>query len=125
MNDYQEIWCQPRQSLKRQFVVFFDDPDQGIAVFDDEDEARTFWEKANMAWSCYLLGTLPREKGESIELLKSQREQLRKALADMLPPKLTWKERDADGFLVHHQVSAINAARSALAATETKGQSNG
>lgn len=42
--------------------------------------------------------------------------QLCKALSDMLPPKLTWKERDADGFLVHHQVAAINAARAALAA---------
>ncbi|MDJ1632708.1 hypothetical protein [Rhizobium rhizogenes] len=55
---------------------------------------------------------------ESIELLKSQREQLRKALTDMVPPKLTWKERDADGFLVHHQVAAISAARAALASTE-------
>ncbi|MDW9888894.1 hypothetical protein GOC28_08390 [Sinorhizobium meliloti] len=55
---------------------------------------------------------------ESIDLVKSQRDQLRKALADMVPPKLTWKERDADGFLVHHQVAAINAARAALAATE-------
>lgn len=62
MNDYQEIWCQPRQSLKRQFVVFFDDAEMGIAVFDDEDEARTYWEKANLNWSCYLLGTLPRQR---------------------------------------------------------------
>ncbi len=62
MTEHQEIWCQPGNMPKRQFVVFFDDPDQGIAVFDDEDEARTFWEKANMAWSCYLLGTLPRDR---------------------------------------------------------------
>jgi hypothetical protein len=59
---------------------------------------------------------------ESIELLKSQREQLRKALTDMVPPKLTWKERDADGFLAHHQVGAINAARAALASTEGAGE---
>lgn len=59
---------------------------------------------------------------ESIDLIKSQREQLRKALADMVPPKLTWKERDADGFLIHHQVSAINAARAALAALASEGQ---
>lgn len=48
--------------------------------------------------------------------------QLRKALADMVPPKLTWKERDADGFLIHHQVGAINAARAALATSEGSGQ---
>lgn len=58
---------------------------------------------------------------ESIDLIKSQRDQLRKALADMVPPKLTWKERDADGFLIHHQLSAINAARAALDATAAKG----
>ncbi|KQY22560.1 hypothetical protein ASD32_27050 [Rhizobium sp. Root483D2] len=55
---------------------------------------------------------------ESVSLIQSQKDQLRKALADMVPPKLTWKERDADGFLVHHQVAAINAARAALAASE-------
>jgi len=55
---------------------------------------------------------------ESVSLLQSQNDQLHKALADMVPPKLTWKERDADGFLVHHKVAAINAARAALSSRE-------
>lgn len=40
------------------------------------------------------------------------------ALKDMLPPKLTWKKRDADGFLIHHQAAALNAARAAVAKAE-------
>lgn len=56
---------------------------------------------------------------ESIDLIKSQHEQMRKALSDMLPPDLPWK-RDADGVLIHHKVAAINAARAALATTEGK-----
>lgn len=60
MTGHQEIWCQPGDATKRQFIVFFDDPSQDIATFDDEDEARAFWERASIDWNCYLLGTLPR-----------------------------------------------------------------
>ncbi|MGU3398828.1 hypothetical protein ACLBWS_03660 [Brucellaceae bacterium D45D] len=57
---HQEIWCQPSDQPNRQFVVLFDDPQMDIAVFDDEVAARSFWEKANINWNCYLLGTMPR-----------------------------------------------------------------
>lgn len=57
---HQEIWCQPSDQPKRQFIVLFDDPQMGIAVFDDETEAREYWQKATIDWSCYLLGTLAR-----------------------------------------------------------------
>ncbi|MBX5089370.1 hypothetical protein [Rhizobium lentis] len=54
--------------------------------------------------------------------LQVEVDQLRKALADMLPPDLPWR-RDADGVLIHHKVAAINAARAALAtATEGRGE---
>jgi hypothetical protein len=60
MAEHQEIWCQPADQPKRQFLVLFDDPQMDLAVFDDEVEARTFWEKANLNWTCYLMGTMPR-----------------------------------------------------------------
>lgn len=62
MSEHQEIWCQPGDVPKRQFIVFFDDPTQDIATFSDEDEARTYWERARIDWNCYLLGTLPRQR---------------------------------------------------------------
>lgn len=64
MTEHQEIWCQPGDAAKRQFIIFFDDPSQDIATFDDEDEARAFWERASIDWNCYLLGTLPRQKAK-------------------------------------------------------------
>lgn len=60
MTDHQEIWCQPSDQPKRQFLIMFDDPQMDVAVFDDEDKARAFWEKANLNWTCYLMGTMPR-----------------------------------------------------------------
>ncbi|NNU70411.1 hypothetical protein G9X67_34740 [Rhizobium sp. WYCCWR 11152] len=60
MTEHQEIWCQPADHPKRQFLVMFDDPQMDLAVFDNEEEARAFWEKANLNWTCYLMGTLPR-----------------------------------------------------------------
>ena len=62
MTEHQEIWCQPGDQPKRQFLVLFDDPEMGLAVFDDEGEARAYWERAAIDWNCYLLGTLPRGK---------------------------------------------------------------
>jgi len=60
MSEHQEIWCQPSDQPKRQFVVIFDDPQMDLAAFDNEEEARAFWEKANLNWTCYLMATLPR-----------------------------------------------------------------
>lgn len=53
-------WCQPGDMRKRQFLVTFDDPDCRTAVFDNEEEARAFWERANLNWNCYLFGAMPR-----------------------------------------------------------------
>lgn len=55
-------WCQPRQNgehSQRMFIVRFEDADKGDAVFDNEVEAREFWQKANDNWNCYLFGSLP------------------------------------------------------------------
>ncbi|AKF13410.1 hypothetical protein PHIN3_147 [Sinorhizobium phage phiN3] len=57
-----EAYCQPMRNgehTTRKFLVYFDDPDKGICVFDDEKAAREFWEQANIAWNCYLFGALP------------------------------------------------------------------
>ncbi|NTF17982.1 hypothetical protein G6L37_06165 [Agrobacterium rubi] len=61
MSDPQKIWCQPGDQPRRQFVVIFDDPDQAMAVFDNEVDARDFWSKASTDWNCHLLGALPQE----------------------------------------------------------------
>lgn len=68
MSDHQEIWCQPSDQPKRQFLVLFDDPQMDIAVFDDEAEARKYWEEATINWSCYLLGTLHRSAARSDQM---------------------------------------------------------
>lgn len=55
-------WCQPMDCGKhtpRRFLLYFDDPDHGNAVFDNEAEARAAYERATVAWNCYLLGSLP------------------------------------------------------------------
>jgi hypothetical protein len=57
-------WCQPTDCGKptpRKFMIYFDDPDHGIMIFDDEAEARAAFKAKNTAWSCYLFGTLPRQ----------------------------------------------------------------
>lgn len=41
-------------------MVVYEDPDMGSAVFDDEAEAREHFEKASIAWNCYLFGLMPR-----------------------------------------------------------------
>lgn len=61
MTDLQTLWCQPGDQPRRQFVVIFDDPEQSMAVFDNEVAARAFWERASIDWSCHLMGALPRE----------------------------------------------------------------
>lgn len=51
---------------------------------------------------------------KSLSEANAENERLRKALVDMLPPKLDWREADADGYYVHHKASAIRDARAAL-----------
>lgn len=56
-------YCQPMdkgEHTGQKFVVLFDDAEKPMAVFDDEFEARDFWNKANSDWNCYLLGALER-----------------------------------------------------------------
>ena len=56
-----EEWCQPKDRGKptpRKFLLYFDDPDHGNSVFDDEVEAREAFAKASLAWNCYLFGAL-------------------------------------------------------------------
>lgn len=57
-------WCQPDYEGKvhpRKFMVVYEDSEMGSAIFDDEAEAREHFEKASIAWNCYLFGLLPRE----------------------------------------------------------------
>lgn len=57
-------YCQPMKDGEhqpRQFIVWFEDRDKGIATFDDEAEARAYWENANINWNCYLFGALSRD----------------------------------------------------------------
>src|SRR3954464_16091874 len=60
-------WCQPMDQGKhgpRKFIVYFEDADQSPAVFDNEAEARKFFEAATTNWNCYLFGALPRDHAE-------------------------------------------------------------
>lgn len=55
-------WCQPNYGGKvhpRKFMVVYEDSEMGSAIFDDEAEAREHFEKASIAWNCYLFGLLP------------------------------------------------------------------
>lgn len=36
------------------WIVIFEDPDKGIAVFDNEAEARDYFERARDSWNCHL-----------------------------------------------------------------------
>lgn len=56
-------WCQPNYEGKihpRKFMVVYEDAEMGSAIFDDEAEAREHFEKASVAWNCYLFGLMPR-----------------------------------------------------------------
>jgi hypothetical protein len=62
-------WCQPMDCGKhtpRKFIVRFEDADRGDAVFDNENEAREFFERADTNWNCYLFGSLPRFRSELV-----------------------------------------------------------
>lgn len=54
-------WCQPGNVAERQWVLWFEDPDRGIALFSSEQEARAAYEAANQSWNCYLLVAAPRQ----------------------------------------------------------------
>lgn len=60
-------WCQPMDCGKhtpRKFYLYFDDPDHGNMVFDNEVEARAAFERKSTAWNCYLFGALPLSSAE-------------------------------------------------------------
>lgn len=57
--DGAEEWCQPSDIKFRTWMVWFEDSEQGISVFDNEAEARAFWEQANITWNCYLFQAAP------------------------------------------------------------------
>ncbi|ORE90219.1 hypothetical protein ATO13_23326 [Stappia sp. 22II-S9-Z10] len=57
-------YCQPMKCgvhEPRRFMVTFDDKEAGVATFESEAEARSFWLRANGMWNCYLWATLPRD----------------------------------------------------------------
>lgn len=81
-----EEWCQPSDRGKptpRRFMIYFDDPDHGIMVFEDEAEAWAAFEQKNTAWNCYLFGALPRVPGvqpsarEALETIEAQLYEMR------------------------------------------------
>ena len=43
-----------RFSPMGQWLVIYEDQDAGMAVFDDETEARTHFDEARQNWSCRL-----------------------------------------------------------------------
>lgn len=55
-------WCQPGDDAKRRWLVYFEDTEKGFSVFEDETEAREFFDKANGGgWNCYLFAAAPRQ----------------------------------------------------------------
>lgn len=60
MNTGNPRWCQPADVPARRWLLLFDDPDRGVAVYADEAEARAAWEQAQAAWNCYLFAAAPR-----------------------------------------------------------------
>lgn len=72
------------------------------------------------------LGALPKWARDEIVRLREvnvlQEQLLRDlltALKDMTPPELAWKERNAEGFQIHHDFSAIVTARAMISNAET------
>lgn len=72
------------------------------------------------------LGALPKWARDEIVRLREvnvlQEQLLRDLLAslkDMTPPELAWKERNAEGFQIHHDFSAIVTARAMISNAET------
>lgn len=59
--DGERSLCQPSydgQSNSPKYLVRFADAEVGDCYFDDEGEARGFFESAIMNWNCYLFGLL-------------------------------------------------------------------
>ena len=51
-------YCQPPDYDGRQWVILFDDPDQDILFFgNDEQGAKKAYEAACVGWNCMLLQT--------------------------------------------------------------------
>jgi hypothetical protein len=61
--DGRATYCQPRydgDSSQRKFLVRFADAEISDRTFDDENEARAFFDAAINNWNCYLFGLLER-----------------------------------------------------------------
>lgn len=64
---------------------------------------------------------LKQEAISAYRAAKAERDGLAKALEELLPPKLDWREGNVDSYRVEHKASAINAARAALASYRNEG----
>lgn len=113
-------WCQPNYEGNihpRKFMVVYEDAEMGTAVFDDEDEAREHFEKASVAWNCYLFGILPRaQPPRSLSNEGSEIEAALKELADYLDGHHFASERA-------NATKLVSKARTAL--STRKGSSEG
>lgn len=52
--DTEAPWCQPRDDQQRKWVLFYEDVDRSMDVFEYESEARRAYEQARCAYSCHL-----------------------------------------------------------------------
>jgi hypothetical protein len=101
-------WCQPMDCGKntpRKFMIYFEDPDHGIMVFDNEVEARAAFDRKNTAWNCYLFGAMPLHVSAST--IPADTQAMREALEKIIAVPT--------GYHAAAQMESI--ARAALAAT--------
>lgn len=47
----------PPEDRRRTWYLKFDDPDQGVMIFDNEREAMAAWDRAKDHWTCTLFVT--------------------------------------------------------------------
>jgi hypothetical protein len=59
-------YCHPGDDNRKRWLLVFDDVDQGISVFFDEDEAMRAWESANDNWNCHLFVSVPLRNREAV-----------------------------------------------------------
>ncbi len=128
MTDPQKTWCQPGDQPRRQFIVLFDDADRQMAVFDDEDEARTYWKQASLDWNCYLLGAMPLKPDVPLEEPKETTifSENRKAVAGLcaLHERLLRSIEDKTGFEMIWANELSKIAETVLDAADRLDRSN-
>lgn len=103
-------WCQPMDNGKhspRKFLLYFEDADRGIAVFDTEAEAREAFTKANVSWNCYLFGALPLATPQPPPT--AQEQALREAQLDVLSSLQATEDADIDFLLDQLGISTRGA----------------